>query len=71
MLEINARNLISAVLLQATKDYFDATDEEQKTIIKELCCFGDRGKMIAQHLQKHPKQIARRLRRELKCQDIQ
>lgn len=61
------RNLCSAMLLQATKDYFAGNTGQKRLIIKDLrsdrCDLLTEGKslIIAERLLKHPEEIEKRL----------
>jgi hypothetical protein len=63
--------LASAVMLQATKDYFaySATDEKRKAILKELrsnwmyMLTDGVSIVVAERLEKHPKEIKERLKK--------
>ena len=71
--EIHAvRSLGAAVLLQAVRDYCDCTPKWQKAILKDLRSkwmdFLTEGKsiVVAEQLEKHPEEIAQRLKKELR-----
>lgn len=71
MTDTNIRNLAAAITLQAVKDYFDenVTDAKRKVILKDLRSahmdFITNGMsiIVAEQLEKHPEEIAERLRR--------
>lgn len=63
----NYRNLGCAIVLQATKDYFEETTEMQKAILKDLrsghlIALSDGISLtVAEELENNPKSIAERL----------
>ena len=70
-METAIRNLGSAIILQAVKDYFGpkATPETRETILKDLrssrlkFITNDMSEIVAEQLELHPEEIAERLRR--------
>ncbi len=71
MSDFAIKHLAAAVTMQAVKDYFDkeSTQEERKAILKDLRSnwmrelTNDTSANVAEQLEKHPKEIAERLRR--------
>ena len=67
-MEQNIRNLGSALLLRATKDFVHGSPNRQRAIIKELksdwCNYITLGRslVVAEQLEKHPQEIAARLK---------
>ena len=65
------RNLACAILLQATKDYFNpkTSPEMRKSILKDLrsarlkFISGDMSAIVADQIEAHPEEIAERLRK--------
>lgn len=61
------KNLASAMLLQATKDYFASTTAQKRVIIKDLrsgwCDLLTEGRslVVAEKLKTHPEEIQKRL----------
>ena len=64
------KELAAAVLLQATKDYFDETDEVQEAILNDLrsdwleFLTDGMSVIVAEQITLHPEEIIIRLRRE-------
>lgn len=71
MMSKNYKNLVAAIMLQATRDYFHkkTTPEKRQRILKDLRSKWMRDLTdgtsvnIAEQLEKHPKEIRSRLRK--------
>ena len=69
MTERNVRQLSAAVIMQAVRDYLRTSTANKIAILKDLrsdwMCFlsNDMSKVVAEQLEKNPKEIAERLRR--------
>ena len=67
----NIKSLGASMLIQATKDYISAEEDEQQEILKDLrserCKFLTNGlsKTVAEQLEKNPKEIKKRLKEGL------
>ena len=60
MFDENARQLAYAVLMQAVRDYVSG-EFDRPTILKELRCMGEMGKLVANRLQFHLSEVAENL----------
>lgn len=76
MTEQNIRDLACAVVLQAVKDYFKTTSpQKKKVILKDLrsswmdSFTNGTSVHVAEQIEKHPKEIAERLKRNYKTED--
>lgn len=69
MNETGIKNLVAAITLQAVRDYFQSTDGGKKVILKELrspwmqMLTDGQSEVVAEQLEKHPKEIEARIRR--------
>lgn len=67
-LEEAYKGLLAAIMLQAAKDYVFGTENERPQVLRDLrsrhmCSLtDDQSAIIAEQLEKHPKEIAERLR---------
>lgn len=63
------KNLVAAIMLQAVRDYVDGTEKKRKQILKDLrspymrTLSDDQSIIIANQLELHPDDIAKRLRK--------
>lgn len=70
MTDVNTREITCAITMQAVRDYFatNATPKKRDTILKELrsewmdFITDGTSTIVAEQLEKHPKEIAERLR---------
>jgi hypothetical protein len=66
---MNYKNLLAAILLQATKDYVYGTEDQQKQILRDLrsdymtALSDDQSVIIAEQLERNPQAIKERLRK--------
>jgi hypothetical protein len=66
---MNYKNLLAAILLQATKDYVYGTEDQQKQILRDLrsdymtSLSDDQSAIIAEQLERNPQAIKERLRK--------
>ena len=63
------KNLLAAIMLQATKDYVYGTEDQQKQVLRDLrsdymtALSDGQSAIIAEQLEKHPEDIKTRLRK--------
>jgi hypothetical protein len=74
MKEENVRQLVAAILLQATKDYVRIKQPARRAqILKDLrskhmiALAGDQSLLVAEQLEKHEDEIAKRLQQNHEC----
>ena len=66
-IEFCEHHLIAAILLQAVKDFVQGSEQQRKEVLKDLrsdhmyALAGDTSLIIAEQLEKHPKEVCARM----------